>query len=197
MIDLNNHYSPEEESTCLSRDQYLSMYNTINQLFTPTSIADIGCRVGHLISLFKEKNNIPVFGLDYFLYNKEAAYDNIKEDFLIHDLRTPLNLNPSPYDVIISTEVGEHIEKEYSNIYLDSIKKFMGKDSNLIMTWSPQGGHQHFNPLSRDSFFSHMENNGFILNIPLTTKLVETAKSYNVQNPFYWYFTGNLSVWNI
>ena len=196
-INIDAAYNPHNETSCLAKEQYVPVYNVINELLSPTSVADLGCRVGHLITLFKEKNNIDVLGVDYFQWNKDAADNLIKDQFLVHDLRDPLKLEKT-YDVVVSTEVGEHIDKAYSVAYLENIKSVMTKTSRLVMTWAPGVPcDQHLNPLERADFFNHMQSNGFNLKDELTSKAVSLAAEYGVFNTFHWYHTGNLSVWQL
>lgn len=196
-INIDAAYDPKNETSCLTKEQYRPVYNVINELLSPKSIADLGCRVGHLITLFKESNDIDVLGVDYFQWNKDAADNTIKDQFLVHDLRDPLKLKKT-YDVVVSTEVGEHIDKAYSVAYIENIKSVMTKTSRLVMTWAPGAPcDQHLNPLERDDFYNLMRSNGFVLNEELTSKAIELANKYGVFNTFHWYRTGNLSVWQL
>ena len=196
-INIDAAYDPQNETSCLSKAQYKPIYNVINQLLSPTSIADLGCRVGHLITLFKENNSIDVLGVDYFQWNKEAADNIIKDQFLVHDLRDPLKLKKT-YDVVVSTEVGEHIDKAYSAVYLENIKSVMTSSSRLFMTWAPGApSDQHLNPLEKVDFYNLMNSSGFILNEELTSKAIALAEECGVFNTFHWYRTGNLSVWHL
>lgn len=193
--DLDLIYNKDEEINFLSKDLYIPMYESILKVFAPVaSIADLGCRVGHLISIFKERNNIDVLGVDYFSWNKENASDNIKDNFIVHDLRDVLNINKK-YHIIVSTEVGEHIDSMYSNVYLENIKNLMYSNSKLIISWAPgEKSKQHLNPLEKEEFENLMISNGFSKNANETNELAYWCGQYNV---FYWYLTSNLSVWEI
>lgn len=200
MLNLNElGYVPADETGFGSIETYRPVYNALETLISPKSVADLGCRVGYLISLFKS-NNIPVIGFDVFEYNKEACQDNIKEDFFIHDLRNPIpeQHTLTKYDLIVSTEVGEHIDPDYSIDYLNNIKSLMHDTSKLLISWSPDGSDaQHVHALSKEDFHKHMINNGFSICDELTNEFLTIGNTNGIRDNLPWYFSGNISIWKI
>ena len=192
-------YDPLAETSFGNSSTYHPVYKTLTEILSINSVVDLGCRVGYLISIFKE-NGASVLGFDIFDYNKESCQPNIKDDFIVCDLRIPIpeQYTNTKYDLIVSTEVGEHIDPEYSISYLQNIKSLMHKDSKVLISWSPDGNDvQHVNALSRDDFHEHMRNNGFKYCDDLTNKFLTLGISYGIGNELPWYFTGNISIWEI
>ena len=177
-------YDPIAETAFGNNATYLPVYKTLTEILSINSVADLGCRVGYLISIFKE-NGISVLGVDIFDYNKQSCQSNIKDNFIVHDLRTslPNQYTNTKYDLIVSTEVGEHIDSQYSNQYLKNIKSLMHKDSKVLISWSPDGSDiQHVNALTRDDFHEHMKINGFEYCNDLTNTFLTLGKSYGIGN---------------
>lgn len=196
MIDITKFYDEQAETGFGNLEYYKPIYEILNEIVSPDSVADLGCRTGYLISNFKD-NGADVLGVDYFEYNKKRAHGNIQDDFIIHDLRTPLTVNKK-YDLVVSTEVGEHIDKEYEIQYLDNIKSLMHENSKLIISWSPDGSDdQHLNALSKEQFIKLLTDNGLKINKDLTSEfLIKSGKTTIVSN-FNWYFFGNISLWEL
>jgi cyclopropane fatty-acyl-phospholipid synthase-like methyltransferase len=189
-------YDKNSETSCLSEKQYEPFYNALVTVFNPKSVADMGCRVGHIISLFHKNRASDILGVDYFEWNKEAAASRIQDFFIIGDLRDKLDIEKK-YDLVISTEVGEHIDSSHVTTYLDNLKSALNDSGNLVISWSPQLDPQHLNPLSKKDFFDLMTRHGFDFNSNLTDSLIQECENNGVFNTFFWYKTGNLSVWKI
>ena len=194
--DPKTRYLEDTHHNHIEYRDYEPIYDIINELFTPSSVADLGCRVGHLISHFKQKQNLDVLGIDYFKY--DYLQTNIKEHFIQHDLRDPLsNIINKKYDIIVSTEVAEHIDPDYESIYIQNIKHLMHDKSKLIISWASGGvNHQHFNPKTPEEFKQTMEDYNF---------LYLEEESYKVFNHFrnnfniatHNYLLGSASVWQL
>ena len=75
------------------------------------------------------------------------------------DLTLPFELKEK--GSVISLEVGEHIPKEYMDIYLDNITNFCEK--TLIISWAVRGqaGFGHVNCLNNEEVIPLIEQRGF------------------------------------
>jgi len=165
---------------------------------------DVGCSNGDLISLIKKQfKNISVSGIEYFEYHKKYADPSVLDSIHFIDIRDPLpeNLKDKKFDIVICTEVGEHIDPDFCDTFLENIKSLTGK--YLIMTWSSHGGinepqfdphHQHLNPLKLEDFFSLMNSKGFELNLPASNQLI--VSSLNFSNFFPWW-RESLTIWTV
>lgn len=193
--DPKTRYPREVHTEPISHKSYEPVYNIINEIFTPSSIADLGCRCGHLISHFY-KQNLDVLGIDYFKY--DYLRDDIKEHFIQHDLRNSISdIVDKKYDIIVSTEVAEHIDPDYEHIYIENIKHLMHENSKLIISWADGVvNHQHFNPKTSTEFKQLMEDYNFICLEDESNKILNHFKN-NVNKATHNYLLGAVSVWQL
>lgn len=125
----------------------------------PTSIVDFGCGEGRWLAEAKRNNkNIKVLGLDGYYVRKDNL--SISEDeFLEVDLRRKIEL-ADKYDLAISTEVAEHIEEEYVDVFLDNLTR--ASDCILFSAAVPgQGGEHHVNEQWQSYWVKKFKNQGY------------------------------------
>jgi SAM-dependent methyltransferase len=203
-VDITKRYIAEEEIRTDSRP-YVAFYKTLSKTFDfdkVKSFCDVGCATGHLINEIKKAHpHVEVAGVEYFEYHKEAAPELVQSSILVHDVREPFSHIPSAqYDIVLCTEVGEHIDPEYASIFLENLKRLTRK--YLIMSWSDTGGindpahdpnHQHLNPLKFEEFKALMESNGFYMLDNQTAKLLEASN----QPDFHDWWRKSLSIWRV
>lgn len=113
---------------------FLSYYN-------PYSVLDVGCGLGTWLSVF-ELNDCDVFGIDGdYVDTNDLLID--KQKFKSLDLNKTFDLKKR-YDLVISLEVAEHILKENSSAFVESICQH--SDIVLFSAAIPgQEGTLHFN----------------------------------------------------
>ena len=201
-IDIENRYLQEEEVRKDTKP-YKAFFNILNKTFNLTKIqsfCDVGCATGHLMWEMKNNNsNIEICGYEFFEYHKNAAKEEVKNYINIVDLRDELNTDKK-YDLVVCTEVGEHIDKQYCVQFLDNLKSITGKF--LIMSWSDSGGendsandphHQHLNPLKYNEFVEMMEQNGFALLEEQTKQLLNATHIPH----FHDWWRKSLTIWKV
>lgn len=134
------------------------------------TIIDFGCGMGtYLENLYKNgfKN----------LYGLEG--DPVRTDFefkiLTQNLAHEFDLEKK--GIVISLEVGEHIPKQYQDVFLDNLERHC-KDL-LIVSWAVrgQGGFGHFNELNNDEIIPEIEKRGFKLIEEDTKSIRESIKT--------------------
>ena len=189
-ICIDDRYFPEEELTH-STLPYIDLLSCVDNIFTYNSVFDAGCRDGKFLEQVKIKHpNVIIKGCDYFKFAIDACPQSIKDDVFVWDLRDSF-VEYKKYDLVVSTEVAEHIDKDYCNVYLNNLKNLLNQ--YLIITWSNSGGEnnrefdqhlQHLNPLSKEQYHEVMKNNGFKFEQDLTNKLVHNM---NNKNTIHWY----------
>jgi SAM-dependent methyltransferase len=223
--DISTRYFEEEEvrSNPNPYEDYFYVLNNTFNLSGIGSFLDVGCATGWL--LFFLRKNFPLMnlsGLEYFEYHKNAADPTVREEIQINDIRDPLNLGER-YDIVNSTEVGEHIDPSYTEVFLDNLKRHCSK--YLVVSWGDTGGvndrkrdpHlQHLNPLPYHEVITFFQDHGFTLDkektkrmryfshrapkikmspgiIPVLKKLI--GINYPQTDGFYPWWRKSLSVW--
>lgn len=203
-VDINTRY-PEELETMRPDGPYQDLYEVISSIFdfkTVGSLIDIGCSDGNLLKIVNQNHrDLKVAGIEYFDYHKKHADASIVDKIRFIDIRDPLpdDLKDQKFDIVICTEVGEHIDPSYAEAFLANVKSLTG--GYLIMTWSCHGGehdrandplHQHLNPLSFDLFFKLMSDNGFLYQHEVTTDSIEHIRR---KSSFYSWWRESFTVW--
>jgi hypothetical protein len=154
-------YKIEEFKNC-SNIQYHSYFTALDEaleLNIADSFCDIGTKVGHLLYFIKKKYpKIDIKGYDYFQWSKEFADKLISEHIDIVDLSKPLK-NFKTYNLVNCTEVGEHIPREFEDIFLDNICRL--SNDILLLSWSNEKAPQHFNPQKKIYIVNKILKKGF------------------------------------
>jgi len=115
---------------------------------------DFGCGMGSYLNDLYNEGHHNIFGIEMEPPKTDFPFTmlskNLTESFIIGDKGN-----------VISLEVGEHIPKEFQNIYLDNIINHCKK--NLIISWAlrGQGGYGHVNELNNDEIIPIIESKGF------------------------------------
>jgi hypothetical protein len=132
-----------------------------------SSLVDFGCGLADYVKVFKENN----------IYCK--AYDgNPNTETLtgglgsVLDLSQEIDLNET-FDCVLSLEVGEHIPKDYEQIFINNLCKHSKK--YIILSWAVlgQGGDGHVNCQNNDYIINEMFNRNYTLNLEYTNSLRE------------------------
>jgi 2-polyprenyl-3-methyl-5-hydroxy-6-metoxy-1,4-benzoquinol methylase len=120
------------------------------------TIVDIGCGNGKYTSYFND-NGFYCIGFDGSPLTPELT-NNLCH---IMDFSEPANVGE--YDLVFCLEVGEHIPKEYEQIFLDNIIRAAKKD--VILSWAliGQQGDGHVNCQNNDYIIREMLLRGFNL----------------------------------
>ena len=187
---IDNIYQEDEEFR-ESINPYLAFFNTTQSSFELekiNSVLDIGCSTGHLISLIKnEYPKINVKGIEYFEFHLTNSPENIKNNIFIDDIRTDLDEKYAS-DLVICTEVAEHIEPRALTNFINNLNKLTNK--YLIMTWSNSypdvyGPPQHVSSINYQTYNKLMKKNGFKINSEISNKFIAKSKEYEHFN--YWW----------
>lgn len=171
-IVFENLYAEEEYKNCQKQpyNSYLSALESTLELKIIESFCDVGTRVGHLLYFVKKKYpEIEIRGYDYHEWSKKYADRSVSEYIQLFDLSKPLK-NFKTFNIVNCTEVGEHIPKEFEDIFIDNICKL--SNEILILSWSNEPGDQHLNPRKK----------GYIINKIIKKGFQEwTEKSYDIK----------------
>jgi len=132
------------------------------------SMIDVGCSVGHHLQGCIENGINDVFGVEGSL----NAINNLCVDRKMvkhHDLRLPLELGRK-WDIALSIEVIEHIEKEYESVFLQSLA---GCSDTIVITAAQpgQGGIRHFNEQKKEYWVDKFDRIGYCYDISMVEKI--------------------------
>ncbi len=188
-LEINDIYLQEDEYREDS-SPYIAFYNILNKTFDLnliSSIIDIGCSTGHLINNIKKNYpHINVKGIEYFEFHKSTAPIEIRNDIFLKDIREMFDVGK--FDIVICTEVAEHIEPNYLVEFLSNLKNASNK--YLVMTWSNSYPHfnappQHVSSINYNDYLKILENFDYIQNSELTKTFINESMQENKFN--YWW----------
>ena len=149
---------------CKKTGKYLGTSHQSNQFFDESfadqivkflkrekvkKIADLGCGFGQYTFHFR-KNGIDCDCFDGNpdtpeITNNECKILDLSEE---HDFTSPAKKGSTvqPWEYVISLEVGEHIPKEFENVFIQNLHK--NNSRGIILSWAHGvgwGGHGHVN----------------------------------------------------
>lgn len=134
-----------------------------------TSVLDLGSGIGHNVKWFYDKGlrTIAVEGLKQNVDN--AIVPTIHHDLTLGEVQTDL------VDLVLCTEVVEHIEEQY----IDNLLNSLIKGKYILMTHGVPGqlGYHHVNCQTSDYWINHLEKKGYILLEKETEAIRELANN--------------------
>ena len=123
--------------------------------FNINSVLDLGSGIGHNAKWFSD-NGIKTIAV-------EGLEQNVKNALIptIHHDLTRGKIETESVDLVICTEVVEHIEEKY----LDNLLESLSKGTYILMTHGVPGqlGYHHVNCQKSDYWIKHLEKKGYIL----------------------------------
>lgn len=150
---------------CEELAEWISNYLNKNK-----TIYDFGCGVGSYLKYLKAKGFVDLTGYEGEVPNKE--FSNI----LKQDLSESFKVNKKGN--VICLEVGEHIPRQYKDVFLDNICNAC--DDKLILSWAIRGQYSssHVNCLNNDEVIPEIEKRGF------RYLKEDSTKARNIINPY-------------
>lgn len=115
----------------------------LSEIFTPNSVADLGCGRGTWLKAFGESGATKLVGFDGNWNSQEQMIDEAIT-FTPADLNKPLSNSIDRFDLAVSLEVAEHLKKESSVIFVRNLTSL----SDVVMfgaAFENQGGADHIN----------------------------------------------------
>jgi hypothetical protein len=196
-IELSKIYSSIDEVRKDSSpyDEYYRCLKSTFSLNEIDSFCDVGCATGHLVE--NMLNDCDSCGIENFQYHKDNANAHVKECINIFDIRDKIQ-EDIKFDLVNCTEVAEHVDPKFLDIFLDNLKKITGK--YLILTWSSvypeslDAPPQHVSCLYFEDVKKLMEFWGFELDQEITDKFLE--ESFKYRN-FYDHWRESLTIWRV
>lgn len=168
---IGHHY---DKSICTGIINYFNEKN-IKKVF------DFGCGMGDYARSFIS-NGFEVKAFDgnpntVKLTNGIAEVLDLSEEFNLEELA----------DCVMSLEVGEHIPKEYEQIFLDNICRHT--NSKILLSWAVVGqtGDGHVNCQNNDYVINEMSKRGFTYDEKSSNELRSLAT-------ISWWFTNTIMI---
>ncbi|MES2777500.1 MAG: class I SAM-dependent methyltransferase [Bacteroidota bacterium] len=112
------------------------------ELFSPSSVIDVGCGTGTFLRVFKDQGVQKITGLDGSWVNREKLMIG-HDDFIETDLEKPVTLSQK-YDLVICLEVVEHLAESSADIIVSSLVS-LGDTIIFSAAFPGQGGQNHIN----------------------------------------------------
>lgn len=139
------------------RGIYYFFAECINTVTRPSrGVIDIGCANGYTLSYFSSEKGLKVAGVEGAAAVRDYVDENIKELIRVADLRKDIrplfnDIDIRDYDLVICTEVAEHVEPQFEDIFLDNVMSLVS--NYLVFSWSPEwcphrgtAKQEHWNP---------------------------------------------------
>ena len=157
------------------------MAESIVAEFAPSTVLDVGCGSGFLLSCLQSRS-IAVEGLDY----SDVALDMCRLRGLNvtkFDLEKDIMVDSERFDLVISTEVAEHLPESSSDRYIDLL---CSAADNVMFTASTPGpgGIDHVNERPHSYWIEKFRARGFSCDTILSDKL---RAGWKEQGVLSWY----------
>jgi 2-polyprenyl-3-methyl-5-hydroxy-6-metoxy-1,4-benzoquinol methylase len=163
---------------CLSAEKGSPGANLVDQgfatilaeVFDGQSVLDVGCGLGNYGRWFKENaTSVAWEGIDGAENVEEMTGGHVKFADLTEELRLPQT------DWVMSFEVGEHIPKQFQDVFVDNLCKSAKR--GVVMSWARpgQGGFAHVNEMSMEDVQALFVAKGMVLDEALGKRLRDSA----------------------
>lgn len=153
---------------------YSKLADLIYKWANPSSALDIGCGNAHILYYLSQRG-VEVLGVDGSRNALNFVDDSIKDKILIRDLTMPQEIGK--FDVVISTEVAEHIPKGFSDIFVSNIANNAGKYVVFSAAKPGQWGDGHINCQPRKFWIKLFRGRGFSYDCEASEWFNECVKS--------------------
>jgi hypothetical protein len=165
----------DETGHCFDIDLALNL----NTIFNSSTVLDLGCGPGYYTKHFLDH------GIESKGYDGNPNTPTISKGLCgVADLTQIHNFDKR--DWVLSLEVGEHIPKEYEDIFIQNLINH--SKIGIVLSWAVPGqpGDGHVNCQSNDYVISLMNKHGYSLDLNNTLQLREAAE--------LWWFKNTLMV---
>jgi 2-polyprenyl-3-methyl-5-hydroxy-6-metoxy-1,4-benzoquinol methylase len=132
------------------RDEYRAVADLLYEIFEPLTAVDLGCGVGLILERLVELH-VSAYGFDGSSHAREAAPASVRHLIDRLDLTQPTpyrrNDNFVQYDLVICTEVAEHLEAEHASSLVAHVVQRCVRPGFIFFTAATpgQGGTDHVN----------------------------------------------------
>ena len=153
-----------------------------------SSVIDLGCGNGFILNRLAQ-NGKEVIGVDGSSHALAAAPSELRPRLIAADLTQPLRLGQ--HDLVICSEVAEHLEPRHANILVDNICGHSAESVFFTAAVPGQGGHGHVNEQPHEYWIAMFALRGFQLDAGSTSNL---RRDLSERIHTIWWFTHNALV---
>ena len=136
------------------RNDYVAIADALMRVLEFRSVLDLGCGNGYILQALK-RHGKQIVGVDGSRAAVASAPAEIQEHFLILDLCEPINLGC--FDLVICTEVAEHLNEIYAEQLIRSICERQPMMILFTAAIPGQTGKHHVNLQAPDYWVSKFE----------------------------------------
>jgi trans-aconitate methyltransferase len=146
MRDLSAIYDPTffESYNAEQEADIRAAADTLVDVLHPKSALDVGCGPGMLVRRLRERD-VHAWGFDGSAHALAAAAEDVKRFIWQADLCGPMMFSPHGQELVVCTEVAEHVPAEFADRLVDLLTEKAGKWVCLTAAPPGQGGHDHVN----------------------------------------------------
>ena len=144
---------------------------------------DIGCGNG------KYTRNLIAAGIPCKGYDGSPLTPEITDGLCeVMDFSIPSDIGQ--FDLVLCLEVGEHIPKQYEQVFIDNICR--AADKHVCLSWAleKQDGWGHINCQNNDYVISEMRKRGFTYK-PVETQILRDSTGLN---EYIWWFKNTVMI---
>ena len=168
------------------RGDYHLMGDKLAHHLSFDSALDLGCGNGYLLERLQQRGK-RVLGVD----GSEHAQGHADIPFQIYDLRRPFMI--WNWELVISTEVAEHLPAESANILVDTIVRATRRWVYFSAARPGLGGYKHLNEQEKPYWVSKFIARGMTLDVEATDRIAADM----TQLVHTWWFAKNAMVFRV
>ena len=166
------------------RSGYQELAAIIFARFHPESICDFGCGNGFLIQSLADKG-VEVSGFEGSEASLNQMESSLRERVQIKDLS--VDIDTRVHDLVISTEVAEHIPKKASAVLVHNLTKSASRAILFTAAQPGQWGDGHINCQPKEFWIKLFESEGWSYDETATTEFTRAVKgSSEIVNNLPW-----------
>jgi SAM-dependent methyltransferase len=155
------------------RQAYVDAAGVLDSALPFSSALDLGCGNAYILEELHNRGK-QVFGVEGSLCAIDFIAEQLRPHVLNHDLTTPIALGH--YDLVICTEVAEHLESIYAGMLVKSICAHTPNFVFFTAATPGQGGRFHHNEQPYEYWLEKFRDNGYEHDVTKST-LVKTSLS--------------------
>lgn len=142
------------------REEYDAIADTLVKHMPFSSVLDLGCGSAFLITRLA-RHGKSVLGIDGSSDARVFAAAELHDKILTHDLTSPIEIGR--YDLVICTEVAEHLPAAHADTLVSSICRNAGRWVFFTAALPGQGGHGHVNEQPHGYWIDRFRERGWAL----------------------------------